>query len=728
MFWIAIFFFLSGLCSLVYELVWLRLAMAKFGVTTALVSIVLSVFMAGLGAGSWIAGWATRRYGPRIKFPALRLYGVIELLIGISALVVPLEFVWGSRLLESSALQVSISSGAYYFMSGCWLALALIPWCACMGATIPVAMFAIRRVDSTNKSERSFSFLYVANVIGAVAGASLAPTLIELYGFHGTLHVAAVLNVVIFVSATALSFALAERFEATAEAAPTERPAVQVDASKTTLLLLFTTGLTTMGMELIWIRLYTYFVGPLVYSFAKILAIYLAATFAGSTIYRLWSRRARGRESMLMWVSLAFLGLLPLHTANPILDMGNELRILLGIAPFAAMVGFLSPMLVDRWSGGDPDRAGRAYAVNVLGCIVGPLLAGFILLPYFGEQVSMLILVLPWFAMAIAGVRQWKFAWQTAATACLLIGAMLVYHIGRDYETLYPHAIIRRDSTATVIATGEGMRRELLVNGVGMTFLTPITKMMAHFTLSQLSTPPRNVLIICFGMGTTFRSALSWGIPVTVVELVPSVPTLFTYYHPDGGQWLASPLAHVVIDDGRRFLDRSSQKFDAIIIDPPPPLEAAGSSLLYSRDFYQLAKQHLTPGGILQQWLFYGDNTDRAAVTRALTDVFPYVKVFQTPSGIPCFHFLGSQSPILRRTARQLVAQMPPPAIADMMEWNPESTPTEEMDRLLYHEVEAQRLIAPAPQTPALDDDRPINEYNWLRSEHPHVFSELSGW
>src|SRR5271156_412230 len=113
MFWIGIFFFLSGLCSLVYELVWLRLAMAKFGVTTALVSIVLSVFMAGLGAGSWIAGWATRRYGDRIKFPALRLYGVIELLIGISALVVPLQLAWGSRLLEYAAGQASVSSAIF---------------------------------------------------------------------------------------------------------------------------------------------------------------------------------------------------------------------------------------------------------------------------------------------------------------------------------------------------------------------------------------------------------------------------------------------------------------------------------------------------------------------------------------------------------------------------------------------------------------------------------------
>ena len=173
------------------------------------------------------------------------------------------------------------------------------------------------------------------------------------------------------------------------------------------------------------------------------------------------------------------------------------------------------------------------------------------------------------------------------------------------------------------------MEKMLLVNGVGMTSLTPVTKMMAHLTLASLPEPPRNVLIICFGMGTTFRSAMSWGVPVTVVELVPSVPKLFTYYHPDGDQVLASPLAHVVIDDGRRYLERTPQQYDAIIIDPPPPVPAAGSSLLYSRDFYEVAKQRLRPGGILQQWLPpEGDAEDQAAIARALMEVFPYVRVY----------------------------------------------------------------------------------------------------
>ena len=86
--------------------------------------------------------------------------------------------------------------------------------------------------------------------------------------------------------------------------------------------------------------------------------------------------------------------------------LNSNLRVLLGVAPFAAVIGFLTPMLVDRWSAGDPDRAGRAYAVNVVGCILGPLLAGFFLLPWFGEHKSMLLLVLPWFAMAIPLARR----------------------------------------------------------------------------------------------------------------------------------------------------------------------------------------------------------------------------------------------------------------------------------------------------------------------------------
>lgn len=733
MIWFSLFFFLSGLCSIVYELVWLRLAMAKFGVTTALVSIVLSAFMAGLGGGSWLCGVLVRRYGERLKFSPLRIYGTIELAIGVSALVVPLELEWGSRLLEKIAGGISISSGNYYVLSGLWLALTLIPWCACMGATIPVAMFAIR-TQRREESQRSFSLLYLANVVGAVAGACLAPVLIELYGFHGTLCTGAVLNALIFASA----MVVAVRFRGTTGLRETstssdhlktanewgtqvqspqpEAPSSGQTRDNSALLLLFTTGLVTMAAEVVWIRLYTFYIGPVVYSFAAILASYLLATFAGSKLYRILSRRGAERDVLLLWVSLAFFVLLPLLTADPRVAMYAYLRVLLGVAPFAAIIGFLTPMLVDRWSEGDPDRAGRAYAVNVLGCIVGPLLAGFVLLPLFGERVSMLLLALPWLGMALLGGRKDEPKWQLAFNVGILIASLALFSFTQDYEALY-RGIIRRDSTATVIAAGEGMKKGLLVNGSSMSGLTPVTKMMAHFTLAHLQQPPRNALVICFGMGTTFRSAMTWDIPVTVVELVPSVPSLFTFYHPDGGPLLTSPHAHIVIDDGRRFLDRSPEKFDAVMIDPPPPINAAASSLLYSREFYRLIKGHLSPDGILQQWFLPGDDADEAAETRAITDVFPYVRVFPSVYGKKVgYHFLASMQPIPKRSAEELLARMSPAAVSDMLEWGPARTGQHQLAKMLSGEISPQELIALSPDTPELTDDRPINEYDRLRS------------
>ena len=688
--------------------------MAQFGVTTALTSIVLSVFMAGLGAGSWFAGALMRRYGGRINFPPLRLYALLELLIGLSALVVPAELVWGHRLLEGLADRAAVSSAAYYLLSGVWLAATMVPWSACMGATIPVAMFAIRKRQQEGDG-RSFSFLYLANVLGAMLGSFLPLLLIESYGFHKTLRIGAILNVAIAVSAFVVS--LASRPVQLGVSSPTEDADAYgaTDSRRSVLVLLFTTGLVTMGMELLWIRLFTPYIGPVVYSFGMILVAYLLATFVGSRVYRNWSR-TRKQESRLTWISLALLGMLPLLTADTRVHWHLVLRVFLGVMPFAGMMGFLTPMLVDRWSGGDPDRAGRAYAVNVVGCIVGPLVSGFLLLPLVGEHWSVFLLTLPWFAMAFPSRRAPGFQPFSRAWAYgILLLALSVFLATKDFETQFAVRRVLRDSTATVIAEGEGKDRRLLVNGMGMTILTPITKMMAHLTLASLDHTPHSALIICFGMGTTFRSVVSWNISGTAVELVPSVPRLFGYYHADAAEVMASPLAHVVIDDGRRFLERSPAKYDAIIVDPPPPVPTAGSSLLYSQDFYAVAKQRLEPGGILQQWLPEGDDPTQAAVARAIKNSFPYVRVFRGIEGWG-WHFLASERPIPIRTAAELVARMPASAVSDMMEWGPAPSPAEQMKRALSGPISIDAIVAHSAATPVLTDDRPINEYFLLRT------------
>src|SRR5215472_6237975 len=118
------FFFVSGFCGLVYEVVWLRLGMAKFGVTTPMVSIVLSVFMAGLGLGSWLGGRFIRRFDTAPAALPLRLYGGLELVIGISGFAVPALLDVGYTLLRDAGRGLSWASGVYYLGSGAWIALA----------------------------------------------------------------------------------------------------------------------------------------------------------------------------------------------------------------------------------------------------------------------------------------------------------------------------------------------------------------------------------------------------------------------------------------------------------------------------------------------------------------------------------------------------------------------------------------------------------------------------
>jgi spermidine synthase len=342
-----------------------------------------------------------------------------------------------------------------------------------------------------------------------------------------------------------------------------------------------------------------------------------------------------------------------------------------------------------------------------------------------------LVLALPWLLVGVAPLRpgvNLKFVSRAAIFAVLVLAAAVIVK-GKGYEEKYTPRVVLRDPTATVLATGEGMEKELLVNGYGMTNLTPITKVMAHLPLAFLDRKPQNALVICFGMGTTFRSLRSWDIRATAVELVPSVPRLFSYYHGDAEQVLQSPLSHIVIDDGRRFLERTDQQFDVITIDPPPPLRAAASSLLYSEEFYQVARRRLRPGGILQQWVpVTGDSdaVDTTAVARSVHNSFPFVRAFVDEFGV---HFLCSDQAFPPRTAGELVARMPAKAVTDLAEWDPptndgaKGAAEDRLRDLLKGEISMDQLIAASPSTPPLTDDRPINEYyvlrSWLGLEHP---------
>lgn len=719
--WYFGFFFVSGFCSILYELVWLRLAMAQFAVTTALVSIVLSAFMIGLGAGSWGAGRYLRNRKSSLSIPALRLYALTELVIGVSAILVPRELVWGRILLEKLDAGTPLPVAAYYVAAGFWIGLTLVPWCACMGATFPFAMAAIR--ENFSESRRSFSYLYLANVLGAVTGAAIPLLLIELLGFRGTLHVGAMLNFCLATAAFAISLRKKTPDETRPQAAILQTPtrASAVTSSTTwPYFLLFATGFTSMGVEVVWIRLFTVALGTVVYAFAAILALYLGATYVGSLIYRR-GKFAPSAPSNFFLALLALSVLLPLLLCDPRLRMVYPLRVA-AILPFSLAVGLITPMVLDRVSQGDPDRAGRGYAVNIAGCVLGPSVSGFLLLPLLGERFTLLAFALPWIVVSFRKVPLPSDAAHSSrrfsikpALVCLV--SLVLVFATNSFESQFTPREVRRDSTATVTAIGATrIEKQLLVNGIGMTGLTPITKMIAHLPLAFLTRPPKNALVICFGMGTTHRSVLSWGISSTAVELVPSVVSVFPFFHADANQLMHSPLSQIVIDDGRFYMERSNQLYDVIAIDPPPPVEAAGSSLLYSKQFYSIAKLHLAPDGILQQWFPVGSHDPAiiAAVAKSLHESFPYVRVFRSIEGWG-YHFLASQSPLPAPAAAMLASRLPATAVKDLLEWGPAPTAEQQFAGVLNQELSLDSLIALDPGVPALQDDRPVNEYYILR-------------
>jgi predicted membrane-bound spermidine synthase len=186
-------FILSGFCSLLYQVVWLRLAYASFGIITPIMSILISSFMIGLSLGSWAGGKWVGKLRVLTRLSAIQLYALTEFLIGIGAFLVPVFFSSSEAFLLSLGGMDSIH---YLVVSALLMSLSILPWCILMGFTFPFMMSFIKDIDAT--SGEGFSFLYVGNVIGAMGGTLLtAYVLVELYGFRATTAGAAFVNFLI---------------------------------------------------------------------------------------------------------------------------------------------------------------------------------------------------------------------------------------------------------------------------------------------------------------------------------------------------------------------------------------------------------------------------------------------------------------------------------------------------------------------------------------------------
>ncbi len=197
------------------------------------------------------------------------------------------------------------------------------------------------------------------------------------------------------------------------------------------------------------------------------------------------------------------------------------------------------------------------------------------------------------------------------------------------------------DEIASVQAGQIAETPQLWVAGTSMTLLTIDAKLMPILPLMARPKAERS-LVVAFGMGSSYRSALIAGLRTDVVELVPSVPDMFGFYYADASAVLADPNGRVIIADGRNHLELSDERFDIIVTDPPPPIESSGAAVISSKEYYEAGRDHLTDDGIMMQWIpSRGDDADFRDHLRTFASVYPHVAVFRGPGGCGPIHARG---------------------------------------------------------------------------------------
>ena len=763
---ILLIFLLSGFAGLVYEVVWARELVLVFGNTTQAVSAILTGFFGGMALGSVVGG----RIADRVRSP-LRMYAILELLVVIAVLITPVTFGGLHEVYRGAfgALQqnTTMLSLVRFGLS----ILALGPATVLMGATLPTLSRQLVR-DHANLGHE-FGELYLANTTGAIYGALISGVfLIELIGLNETLLVGVACSGTAGLAALVLSRRLgstkegAAQPESTAEpgSAPAgeastrsraktglARPGPSISRPKLALAVAFVSGLTSLGYQNLWNRMLSSGTGSTSYVFTALLVFFLAGIAIGAYIFSHYLYRTRHPVALL---GIAELGLAVLVLAALGVEtcfvgtLGLTVGLLIVVAPATLVMGIVFPMSSMLVADSDErvgTSAGLLLGTNTLGAIIGTFVVPFFLMPILTSPRAVVLLAainaLTGFVLLSQarsfGVRLQRIgrAVGVAATAVALALLIVPNQLVADPEINRANqdggVVLSQaeDEVASVQAVDmNDHSRALYVAGTSMTGLTVDTRMMANLPL-MINPQAKSICVVAFGMGSSYRSALIDGLKVDAVELVPSVPDMFGDFYPDAAQVRANPKGHIYIADGRNYVQLTTNMYDILIVDPPPPMDSAGTGVLFSQEFYRAARARLNSGGVMMEWEYNGQTVDEfRSHVKTFKSVFSHVTlVFGPAQPSAGVMMLGSDDPI-ELTSAGIQAALSKAGVVEDLSGAPDSpanvkTP-EQWRQLITDDVwiSDSRVDEFSASGSLITDDHPYTEYNVLR----HLFGPSS--
>jgi spermidine synthase len=710
-------FFASGALGLVYEITWMRQFRIIMGNTVYTSATVLTAFMGGLALGSFVTGRVMHR-----MLRPLRAYGVLELLVGAYAILLPFllapaDPLYGWLYLNYADNGPVLACGR--FVISCAL---LLPPATMMGATLPLLISHL--TQGLKWVGRDVGRLYGINTIGAALGAAAAGfAFVPVGGVEATLFTAAVGSFAIGIISLVLD---SRQGSVSVSTSPTPVTDVQHDPLRLVVVSgLGVAGAASMVYEVAWTRTLTQLIGSSVYAFTLMLVAFIAGLGLGAVTLSGFIDRRRNPMLFLgglqIVVAVACLAIVPLFGLAPPLvvelvtswaDSFAALHtaqfvtvFLLMLIPTFAM-GAVFPTVARIYARdltGIGRSVGEAYAANTLGSVVGSFVAGFVLIPVLGVRASILLAValnavLGGVFLLLSDWRTPRFRWScvTATGGVVLAGIVAVPTWNTNLLNSAPYLYAYRYKanartqgagldkvmtgsrrllyeeeglTATVTVVESGGQLYLKVNG--KTDASSRGDLRSQSLLSHLPAllhpAPTEALLIGLGSGISLGALEHHPVQrIECVEISPEVVRGASFFSEVNGDAMSDPRVHMVIGDGRNHTAHTGTVFD-VIISQPSNLWIAGMADLFTVEFFRACSTKLAADGIMCSWVqAYSMTTDDfRTIVNTFLHVFPHVSLWESVPGGDYF-LVGSQGPhplsltqlSQRVRARQLPAEL----------------------------------------------------------------------
>ena len=689
----------SGSASLALEVVWSRLLVLIFGSSTQAVTTTLVATMLGFGLGGLAGGRLARRVSNGV-----RAYGFMELGVGLYALLVPflVRFVPG---VDDALVGVLGAGSAPYVRFLLALALLLLPTMA-MGATLPLLIGTVARTDAVVGARTGL--LYGINTLGAVLGV-LGATFVgfPLLGLSGTNTFAAGLDVLAGLVAI---FLLAPRvLPATPRETDAGRERPSRISGRLVVSAYALVGATALAYEVGWTRALAMVVGSSTYAFATMLAGFLAGIALGSlAVHRVLDRlRNPGRVfgigvvvlGLAAYAVSASLDRLPdlflstfasvgITGAN-LVRLGFVVSFLVLLGP-TLVLGALFPLCVRTLvsSGTEKARAvGVVYFANTLGSAAGAFTMGFVLIPRLGLETALGVVVgldlalgaLLLFSAGRGSERAGVVQFVAPVAVVLALVAVVrppAWDVDQLSEGVYYRATSRLDFGLDEIPMPEITADELLFYEEGRSATISVYRTEGGLdeggismringktdaSLGDMSTqvlsghlpflfggPVEDVLVIGYASSVTTGAVTLHDVSrVDVCEIEPAIVGASHFFDDYNHRPLKDPRVHLHLEDGRSFLQASDRQWDVVISEPSNPW-MSGCANLFTREFFELTRERLRPGGRLLQWVqLYGMEPDGLrAILAAVHESFSHVHGFLYDAGSSDLLLIASDRPL----------------------------------------------------------------------------------